>query len=363
VRIDSYVAARAARKAQSIVGDWWLARTRPLEPVLDQAAAVPTKVDFETTNICNADCIFCAYQYQERPTGMMSLDLFRRLIRETAELGVTHVGFTPLVGDPLIDPHIVERVRLARDLGIATIHFYTNGILFKKVGAEALVTSGLTNLYLSTAGFDDASYRRIYRSTRYRQMYEGLVELLECNERMGHPIEVRLAIRSDEPMTAIRRKPDFQRIAHLIDGADAQMRFDSWSGRITADQLLPGMTLRPLPKKHLPCTLLYVGLTVLWDGQVTACGCRDLDAGSDLLLGNAAETPLADLWASAKLALIRRAWLDDEQIPAICRDCTHYTPATTWLRPENRAKVERTRRGPGARFPTVGDKADVGSSG
>jgi len=37
-------------------------------------------LSIETTNICNANCTFCAYQYQESTTGMMSMDLFHRII-------------------------------------------------------------------------------------------------------------------------------------------------------------------------------------------------------------------------------------------------------------------------------------------
>src|ERR1700704_696229 len=63
-------------------------------------------VSIETTNICNANCVFCAYQYQTRPTGIMSVELFRKIIDEYSELGGGELGLTPTVGDPLIDKHL-----------------------------------------------------------------------------------------------------------------------------------------------------------------------------------------------------------------------------------------------------------------
>ena len=340
MKIDSYVAKRIVKKTAEIATDQWLARTQDVDAVLRQAAVLPQAVDFETTNVCNANCVFCAYQFQERPTGVMEMDLYRRLIQEVAELGITTIGFTPLVGDPLVDPHILERAALARELGIESIGFFTNGILFKKVGIEAILTSGLTHLRLSTAGFDEESYRRIYRSTRYRQMYGGLVELLERNQALGHPVEVTLCIRADETLSEIRKKEDFRRIEPLIDGVEANLRFDSWSGRITAKALPAGMQLRPVPKKNFPCSLLYWSLTVLWNGEVTACGCRDLDGNGDLVLGNAHERSLVELWSGAKLAALRSNWMEAQEVPNICKDCSHYTPATKLLRGALKQRIE-----------------------
>jgi MoaA/NifB/PqqE/SkfB family radical SAM enzyme len=342
--IDTYLPRRVARKLVTGARDRWLAATHDVQDTLRKATVLPNRVDFETANVCNANCVFCAYQFQERPTGVMDIALYRRLIAETAALGVPAVGFTPLVGDPLVDPHIVERIRLARAAGIPRISFFTNGILFEKTGIDELLRSGLTEIHVSTAGFDEASYRRVYRSTRYRQMYTGLTRLLERNQQLGHPVEVRLAIRADEPLAAIRRKPDFQRIAHLVDGVDANLRFDSWSGRITGEQLLPGMTLRAQPDKRMPCSMLYFSLTVLWDGKVTACGCRDLDAGSDLVLGNVAGTTLYELWSGSRLAELRRAWDERRDLPDLCHDCTHYQRATLYLRPALRRQIEASAR-------------------
>ena len=342
--IDTYLVKRIVNKAAQMAGDAWRVRTQDMDSVLRQAEALPKSIDFETTNICNANCVFCAYQYQKRATGFMDMELYRRLIGEVHDLRIPAVNFTPLVGDPLVDPHILERARLARERGIESVSFFTNGILFRKVGVQAILDSGLTDISLSTAGFDEESYLRIYRSKMYRQMFDGLVALLEENDRRGRPIKVFVHIRADEPLTAVRKKPDFLRIASLIDGVDANLRFDSWSGLITPDQLLGGMRVRAVPAKHHPCWMLYWGLTVLWDGTVTACGCRDLNASSDLVLGNARETTLSALWTGSRIGTIREAWIRAHQLPEICKDCSHYTPTTRFLRADMKAEIEASVR-------------------
>ena len=44
-------------------------------------------VAIELTNICNANCTFCAYQFQSRPQGVMSEETYRKVINEFADCG------------------------------------------------------------------------------------------------------------------------------------------------------------------------------------------------------------------------------------------------------------------------------------
>ena len=71
-------------------------------------------LNIETINICNANCTFCAYQYQTRDTGTMDMDLFKKIIHEYVEIGGGDLGLGPTVGDPLADKYIIERIKFAR---------------------------------------------------------------------------------------------------------------------------------------------------------------------------------------------------------------------------------------------------------
>ena len=96
--------------------------------------SAPATLFIETTNICNADCVFCAYQYQDKfrsGKGTMSDELFEKALADyvalTAGPEERHVNFTPLVGEPLVDPKIIHRVGRAKAIG-ADVTFFTNGI-------------------------------------------------------------------------------------------------------------------------------------------------------------------------------------------------------------------------------------------
>ena len=71
-------------------------------------------LNVETTNICNANCTFCGYQYQTRATGCMDRKLFEKIILEYVEIGGGDLGLGPTVGDTLADKYIIERIKFAR---------------------------------------------------------------------------------------------------------------------------------------------------------------------------------------------------------------------------------------------------------
>src|SRR4029077_10249148 len=64
------------------------------------------------TNICNAKCTFCAYPKvvanKTLQTGVMSFEVFKKAVDEWAAMGGQSLDLTPVVGDPLVDPGILQ---------------------------------------------------------------------------------------------------------------------------------------------------------------------------------------------------------------------------------------------------------------
>src|ERR1700750_2483405 len=94
----------------------------------DRAPALPEIVQIESTNICNAKCVFCPRDDMHRKQGVMSLDLFRKIVDECAALGITHVRVHNY-GEPFLDRHLTEKVRYAKSKGIREVGMISNGSL------------------------------------------------------------------------------------------------------------------------------------------------------------------------------------------------------------------------------------------
>jgi len=304
----------------------------------------PGALVLETVNTCNANCIFCAYQYQERPKTTMSDATFEKAISDYVNMGGGDLALIVVVGDPLLDPKFVRRVRWARAHPcIRNIETITNCISLHKFGAKNLLTSGLTAITVSTTGFDAEMYQRIYRSKLYRRMKQNLLDLLRTNHELGRPVKILIGLRIDRPVEEVLNNPEFKEVIELTDSIDANAYFDSWSGRIKPEDLTGNMKLRPnalmFMKKRTPCAQLWSGVGVLVDGTVTACACRDLNGDSDLVLGNINKSSLPDLYHSEYVKKLRGDWFDGRNIPNICRDCTHYNPYTSLMTIESKRKI------------------------
>ena len=86
------VRARARRTVETMLRR----QAKPVRRLLlatgrDRAPRLPEIVQIESTNICNAKCVFCPRDDMHRRQGIMSFDLFRKVVEECAALGITHV--------------------------------------------------------------------------------------------------------------------------------------------------------------------------------------------------------------------------------------------------------------------------------
>jgi MoaA/NifB/PqqE/SkfB family radical SAM enzyme len=137
------------------LADWRFRRHWRVQATSLDNPTRPVFLKVEVTNICNANCTFCAYQHQTRPKKVMSAAVFNKLIDEFDELGGGALVLTPVVGESLIDKDFVEKVRYARSKkNVTDIDLTSNGILLTREKFEELVKAGLTRLFLSISGLE-----------------------------------------------------------------------------------------------------------------------------------------------------------------------------------------------------------------
>jgi sulfatase maturation enzyme AslB (radical SAM superfamily) len=135
------------RKADALLGLCY-----SLERTLEAIALRSYELHLELTNLCNANCVFCPYQYQARETQFMSDEVFHKAVGDYMTIGGGSVGLTPIVGDALIDPKFLGRVRHIGSFSQADrIWLTTNAILQDKHG----ISPGLR------PDLDDHQHRRI----------------------------------------------------------------------------------------------------------------------------------------------------------------------------------------------------------
>ena len=302
-----------------------------------QEETTPAWLTLETTNICNADCVFCAYRHQagfRKGQGVMQDDIFEKALREYKAMGGEMINFTPLVGDPLIDPNITRRIRRAKDEGFR-VRLYTNGILFHRMDLEQFLDAQPDIVVISTSPFDRESHERIYQTRKYPELLDGVHRLLRLRNERGSDVKVGIQFRAHIPLDQILEQPDFRRYIQPylreseIGELYAQVKsFDHWGGLISRDDLVEGMSIAvpPLLKKR-PCRWTFF-MMVMYDGRVRACSCRysgtEVADGKDgLLIGDLRSSTLGELWHGPAIRQLRRSF-GQSTMPTVCRSCTMY---------------------------------------
>ncbi|OGS37403.1 MAG: hypothetical protein A2506_08445 [Elusimicrobia bacterium RIFOXYD12_FULL_66_9] len=285
----------------------------------------PHTLYIEGTNICNARCVFCAYPQMKRAKSTMPLETFERVVEQYLALGHAEVDLTPIVGDPFADRHLFERLDfLASHPAVRGFHFYTNAILMKPEIAERLASYDRRfTIFCSFGGFDRQTYHTIMGVDKFEEAVANIRGLIDAKERKGSAISIQVNLRVPKG----NEQGEFW--DYLLRGKreglialDAVDDFDNWGGDISEPTLRQAGLVPKLPPVHRgPCRRLLTGPTILADGRVNACCCRDVEA--TLTIGDVGSQPLSDILSGAPIrGLLERHARGD--YPKACRDCTRY---------------------------------------
>ena len=295
---------RARRAAERVLRS----QAKPVRRIMlatgrDRAPNLPDIVQIESTNICNAKCVFCPRDEMHRRQGIMSLGLFKKIVDECMELGITHVRVHNY-GEPFVDRKLVEKVRYAKEKGIKEVGMISNGSLITEPVARGMIDAGLDAINISV----DASGKEVFEATRIGLKYDTVIANIE---RL-----VRLRAESGK-----RRPKLILSFVRQNNSADEQAFIEHW--RKVADKIHItdlhnwGGTLHQQSDVNYPCYRPWLTFTVLWDGRVALC-CADFDGHT--ILGDLNSSTIKEIWNNDLYRSVRREHLESGG-PDVCRAC------------------------------------------
>lgn len=278
-------------------------RTLLLAAGRDTAPRLPEIVQIESTNICNAKCVFCPRDDMGRKQGVMDMALFRKIADECAALGIEHVRMHNY-GEPFVDRSLVEKVRYAKQAGIPQVGMISNGSLITEEAARGMIEAGLDAINISV----DASGKDVFEKTRVGLKYDKVI---------GN-IERLVRLRSELGRTRPKLTLSFVRQGN---SEDEQAFIEHW--RKIADKIHVtdlhnwAGTLNQQSDVHYPCYRPWLTFTALWDGRVSLC-CADFDGR--IVLGDLRTHSIEQIWNADAYRAVRRQHLESGG-PDICRSC------------------------------------------
>ena len=123
---------------------------------------LPTQVNFETTNFCNANCIMCPHSKMRRKKNVMPLSDFKKYCNQIMPyLNIKRVMLTGL-GEPLLDPTIYEKIAyIKKKWPHIYVYFFTNGALLDVERGKKLIKSGIDEISISFNGGEKKDYEKV----------------------------------------------------------------------------------------------------------------------------------------------------------------------------------------------------------
>lgn len=289
----------------------WLRRS----PVVPYA---PLKLHLEPTSNCNLRCVMCPQSTGAlKGNGYMDMNLYRKIIDEAREF-VLEINLF-FRGEPLLHPHIVDMVRIARDAGIA-VHVNTNATLLRGEIVGGLLDAGLDKLTISFDAGEREQYEQMRRGAKYEKTLENVMTFLKAKAARGasKPYTTIQVIRFFDPSQPRPTVPE--PFVHLFDGLPVD-EFDplwahGWAGTMkeTAD-----FKAAPYGHNYFPCNWLWKSLAICWDGKVATC-CGDF--GPEDVFGDLNSDTLRGIWNGPQMVRIRTLQREGKlgQLP-LCQGC------------------------------------------
>jgi len=294
----------------------------------------PLFLQIETINTCNASCIFCPYSGMKRKKGVMSLSLFRKIVREYTEMGGGSVCLTPIAGDALLDPHFLERLNILKEHPeIKQITLTTNGIALERYSDQEIrcILENLYCLQVSIGGLEAATYKTMYGVDRFFQVQQGMERLLNLRKDVPSPAQISFAFRTNDSKFETRFKSQLDHYREKGAYISHMWTYANFFEAVKDNKEEKLVVYDSRGKKRLTCVTPRMNITVCWDGNITACGCADFE-GDKLRVGNAEQETIVAVWSGEKRAAVIDSFAKGKLFP-ICRKCSGYTPDTFFARP------------------------------
>lgn len=288
----------------------------------------PIAVQFELCTLCNSRCVFCAYRKLKRPRAVLPMDLFTKVCHELNELGGAYVGLSGLVSDALLDPHLIERLRLVRgEFARLTPHLYTNAIALPRYSDDDVryMLENFEHIDVSIGGLSAADYRQMFDVDQFERVWKSLLRLGALRRELGAACRLKLHIRTNRA-EQIRDDPKLGELhAAGWQCEDILDHFANWGGLVTSDDLPAGATLdeQDNQQARTPCLFPMTYLSVLPDGTVNACGC--MDAEGSLVMGNLHESSVQEIWQGEVFERFRASFRPGA-VHGVCATCAYYLP-------------------------------------
>lgn len=293
---------------------------------------MPFSMAIEPTTSCNLRCPECPSGLRSftRPTGMLELDLFKKVIDEVyKDLSYLTIYFQ---GEPYLHPGFFDIVSHASCRKIYTATS-TNAHYLNDENCRKTIESGLDRLIISIDGTTQETYESYRIGGKLSKVLEGTKRIVEWKKKLGsatpytifqflvvkpnqHQIQdVKNMARElgvDKVLFKTAQIYDYENGSPLIPSIDRYSRYKKEKdGKYSIKNSLENN-----------CWKMWHSCVLTWDGKIVPC-CFDKDG--DYVLGEVKDDSFRSSWQGEAYDDFRKSLIKGRDQIEICKNCSEGT--------------------------------------
>jgi MoaA/NifB/PqqE/SkfB family radical SAM enzyme len=257
----------------------------------------------------------CPRDTLTRKRGFMEFGLFEKIMNELAGARRKPVVHLHGFGEPLLDPLLPERIRLAKASGIEHTYIVTNGSLLFPETSRKIIDAGLDRMKISFYGTDEESYNATMRRLDFTVSLQNIKDFMR----------IRKELKKRTPKLILQYLPQEANGAKITEFQSLWRSLpDKKAGDClnisSLDNFGGGKSYTVVGEKIVSvCFYPWTAMSVLWDGRAVTC-CVDYNGVQGV--GDVNCQSIAEIWNGPALSAIRKNFgkLDYRGFPT-CRNC------------------------------------------
>ena len=292
-------------------------------------------IEYELSNICNAQCVFCPYPEMlrtEKKFMNMTELVMDQNIEKFSHFHAAMLSFTPTTGDTLLHPDWDVYIQKAlRSPFVHRATMFTNAIKLDQDNRDRFISllksehgHKLSEIYFSVGGLEAETYKALYKVDRFELVSSNISDFLQQLqiEGLSMGIHIHVKLLKDQILNE-HLASDIFNSAHYPFVYFSQSNLYFSNEQYTRNALID---YKPDPYAIKSKACAYLNKTrFAADGSIWADGCviSEMPGDSSLKLGDGHMT-WKEIEKQRKNLL--DAWELDNEIPKPCRACTVYRP-------------------------------------
>jgi MoaA/NifB/PqqE/SkfB family radical SAM enzyme len=257
----------------------------------------------------------CPRDTLTRKRGFMEFGLFEKIMNELAGARRKPVVHLHGFGEPLLDPLLPERIRLAKACGIEHTYIVTNGSLLFPETSRKIIDAGLDRMKISFYGTDEESYNATMRRLDFTVSLQNIKDFMRIRKELKKRTPKLILQYLPQEANGAKIK-EFQSLWRSLPDKKAGDCLNISS----LDNFGGGKSYTIVREKIMSvCFYPWTAMSVLWDGRAVTC-CVDYNGVQSI--GDVNVQSIEEIWNGPALSAIRKNFgkLDYSGFPT-CLNC------------------------------------------